>query len=793
MSDSSYAIVKSNLLWQMTSRYGSVSSRHDEPVAIAVKHRLSIPGLTMSTKQESRRNSGRSSAPRSRRGAESSAFGASIDVVDFAVARAAELKALRTVASSVNGNRRVYQQLSWHARRRTMSHSSRRMPVRLRAAHAAQLQKQRPPGQPEKPPGPRGAARLRKYRKKARFLDSIRKLRAKNPAWLETHVWHAKRFSMAVLGGKRVAIKCNDRGYRSCYRATAHASVVHDASYLAIVEVCSTSKDVLKAVLKRRMSFEDGRRATTDPVTSGTRRVTDLVVQDESGVAIAPVDILWRPGPAAQFWIWVLPAMQESVEDAFAKTFSGEVENVCKVSQLANTPLRFSLFGPRSGIVLASVLEPSRHCPDGLKFITQVRSAACLPASCVYSGCVPDPRRAFPPKTMDKHNKNVKVFGDKIREAFRYVEDSELWDEERRKYWREYVPSDVNESSKSKSKAVEVPFLLLQACNSESRGFASGWDLLVPAGWAMAFWASLMFSNGNRAIGQDELRLLRLEATLPVFPEDFVDTVSGSAALREEEKEVMAAYLRRPKSKRVNYTLNRIKSPMYPALTSIAEGEMARAKQEQAEAPPLKKPRSEGDISVEGLKFTDDGDIRIIRSQQQLQKRLGAVYRTLFPSIRRPSSRRPRASPIANTQPAPFDDDVLGNCYMFARVTLHVPGRGVPTKNAIICAATSLDLAAMRRTDGEMYGGFREDKARRGDSAPAREVIGYVTVGAFSLTRGAGIANGVVAVNAIRRLVEEGAVISPERGSNRATGGIAVLFRNVSSLQYRPAVIQLLI
>lgn len=742
----------------------------------------------MSSKRESRRKPGRSSAPKSRRGAEASAFGASIDVVDFAVARAAELKALRTAASSVNGNRRVYQQLSWHARRRTMSHSSRRMPVRLRAAHAAQLQKQRPPGQPEKPPGPRGAARLRKYRKKARFLDSIRKLRAKNPAWLETHVWHAKRFSMGVLAGKKVAVKCNDRGYRSCYRATAHASVVHDASYFAVVELCSTSRDVLKGVLKRRMSFEDGRRATTDPVTSGTRRVTDLVVQDESGVAIAPVDILWRPGPVAQLWIWVLPAMKESVENAFAKRLHGEVEDVCKVSQLANTPLCFSLFGPRSGIVLASVLEPPRHCPDRLKFITQVRSAACLPASCVYSGRVPDPRRAFPPKTMGKHNKNVKVFGDEMRDAFRYVEDSELWDEEKRKYWREYVASGAKETPKSKP--VEVPFLLLQASNSETRGFASGWDLVIPAGWGMAFWASLMFSNGNRAIGQDELRLLRLEATLPIFPEDFVDTVSGSAALREEEKEVMAAYLRRPKSKRVNYTLNRIESPMYPALTSIAQRELARAKQEQAEAPALKKPRSEGGITDEGLNLTDDGDIRIIRSQQQHKTRLGAVYTTLFPPTRRQACRRPRALPTGNTQPAQLDDDVLGNYNKFARVTLHVPGKGVPTKNALICAATPSDLEAMRRTDGETYGGFREARARRGDSAPGREVIGYVTVGAFSLTRGAGIANGVVAINAVRRLVVEGAVVSRWRECSEATGGIAVLFRNVSSLQYRPAMIK---
>lgn len=121
-----------------------------------------------------------------------------LDVVSFSVARADEMQALRkALAGNKTRVKRVYQRLSWHARRRTMSHSASRMPRRLRAAHMRELE--------------RGGAvcdvgkklwrrRAKKYRGKARFLKALRRMRVERQ--METHVWHAKRFRMSEgLGG----------------------------------------------------------------------------------------------------------------------------------------------------------------------------------------------------------------------------------------------------------------------------------------------------------------------------------------------------------------------------------------------------------------------------------------------------------------------------------------------------------------------------------------------------------------------------------------------------------------
>jgi hypothetical protein len=37
--------------------------------------------------------------------------------------------------------------------------------------------------------------------------------------WLETHIWHAKRFHMAQHWGYRLADFPNDKGWRACQRA----------------------------------------------------------------------------------------------------------------------------------------------------------------------------------------------------------------------------------------------------------------------------------------------------------------------------------------------------------------------------------------------------------------------------------------------------------------------------------------------------------------------------------------------------------------------------------------------
>lgn len=728
-------------------------------------------------------------------------YGASVDVVDFTVARATELRALRQAALSISGNRRVYQKLSWHLRRRTMSHSSRRMPARLRVAHARQLasQSSKEPGKSkERPPGPRGAMRLRKYRKKARFLLAFRKLRAESPAWLETHIWHAKRFQMLDLpGGRIVAEHPNDRGTRSAFRAASHASVIHDASYLDVIEISSACKSELCNALQSCLSPEDAALATVDPVVNGSRRVQNVVLLDSSGDAVAPVDILWRPGREAQLWLWVLPVTTEHVIHALQNlpTSLGPLS----VTNLSGKLLTFTVIGPRAGPVLRAVLD--RVESDGVEWECAItaRSPASLPAGCVVVGNVEDPRETFPPKRMNAavHRQPPAGLHNALLTGFRSVPDSLLWAQEAR---------DASSLSVKKSKrrdlsarAVRVPFMLLNRQAGLSRGFASGWDLILPSGWGMAFWMSFMYANGSRAVGRREMRHLSLESNEPVFPQDFIDTPAGYMVMRVEQLALLERYERRPKSKRVNYSLYRNCSPFFPDLETVSPlGDQS----DSTGAPPRKRSRALPPPSDAEAAYKPK--VALLRSVTKLRLalNLGTMGDALNrgPQAGRSGRRGTKWQAMAQGRNSEMHASsaqgaIRPSTGLFVRVTLRPCGKGLLEANAMLCTPLSKDFQEMKEQSTK-YGGFREKLAHRGrgDVTPSRDVIGYVTNGAYSLARGGGVASGALSLLGLKHLLMTNDALPAPRGG--AESGVRsafflqvrVLFRNPSSLQYRSAV-----
>lgn len=67
----------------------------------------------------------------------------------------------------------------------------------------------------------KGKRPSRKYRRKPSNLLMEYNRRQLTTMWLETHIWHAKRFHMTELWGYKLPNYPNDKSFRACYRATA--------------------------------------------------------------------------------------------------------------------------------------------------------------------------------------------------------------------------------------------------------------------------------------------------------------------------------------------------------------------------------------------------------------------------------------------------------------------------------------------------------------------------------------------------------------------------------------------
>src|SRR5688572_26696693 len=115
-----------------------------------------------------------------------------------------------------------------------------------------------------------------------------------------------------------------------------------------------------------------------------------------------------------------------------------------------------------------------------------------------------------------------------------------------------------------------IPDLLIQnpgvrqasSCDVRTPGYGCGFDLILPAGWATAFWISLIYRTAM-AGGCRELRGIELETGRLQFPSGYPDTEASQQQMLVSYSERAAKYNRMPPSKRCNYSKLGIAAPYH--------------------------------------------------------------------------------------------------------------------------------------------------------------------------------------------------------------------------------------
>ena len=108
-----------------------------------------------------------------------------------------------------------------------------------------------------------------------------------------------------------------------------------------------------------------------------------------------------------------------------------------------------------------------------------------------------------------------------------------------------------------------IPLILirrtLETPGAESRSI-HGYTLLLPAGWSMAFWNSLIYT-GTRVGGQRERQTQAYEAGTGYFPRDYPSSSAYKEWAAKKASEEEAVWLRKPPAKRVNYGKLGVRNP----------------------------------------------------------------------------------------------------------------------------------------------------------------------------------------------------------------------------------------
>ncbi|XP_047217407.1 ribonucleases P/MRP protein subunit POP1 isoform X2 [Girardinichthys multiradiatus] len=252
----------------------------------------------------------------------------------FARARAAEVSAMLKAVTKTTASSHVFQTLPKHMRRRAMSHNTKRLPRRLRDV-ANRMREKSLLASSKKKKEPAKSKSRKARRRHGNLLLEFNRRQRKN-IWLETHIWHAKRFHMVKKWGYCLGDRPTYKCYRPCYRAMSSHCLLQDLSYYCCIEL-KGEEDKLLAALSQLTSKEGGPTFAAAMCLSGGRQgsVTVHRAGQYPSQPLGPVTYLWRPQTAGlthrQLWIWAHPTLKQDLLP--------ELQSVCLCSEAVVTPV----------------------------------------------------------------------------------------------------------------------------------------------------------------------------------------------------------------------------------------------------------------------------------------------------------------------------------------------------------------------------------------------------------------------------------------------------------------------
>ncbi|KAL1506338.1 hypothetical protein ABEB36_005722 [Hypothenemus hampei] len=514
------------------------------------------------------------SATNSASGSKNNSMPTTITLSTFTAARIKEIQAMRKNIMESRSTKLAFQKLPKHMRRRTMSHVVKRLPRRLRQIHMNQMQKAGLP-----PKNNRGS---RKYRRRPLNLQSEYARRQRRVKWLNTHLWHAKRFHMIEKWGYKLPKQPCDKSFRACYRATTQHCLVQDMSYVKCIELNGSYEDIMSQLEKmvdirtgltfKALCFREGKKF-------GELTLFEPAVNSYERKAIGQIKYLWNQYADGRklLWLFVHAAFYKQMVTLFIKLFNFELlkENELKTItykspqgvilkeleyELDTISLTGSLAIDILKIALRTVELTEKH-QDMLRNCTRkflikqnqvfdnLSKESHIPPNMVLSITVNDPRLNFPTKRTKALLNSCTPNDDDFDELQSNLSFSPLFDERVRNLIKTNRVSNeeickLREKNLIPGSELElknetlIPLILLWRPGNkekENNGYSSGWDIIVPSNWSQTFFLAFVMW-GARAGGLRETESIAFERSQPdiLYP----DTIAGE----EEERDISQLY-----------------------------------------------------------------------------------------------------------------------------------------------------------------------------------------------------------------------------------------------------------
>ncbi|KAH8104719.1 POP1-domain-containing protein [Cristinia sonorae] len=512
--------------------------------------------------------------------------------------------------------------------------------------------------------------------------------------------------------------------------------------------------------------------------------------EDNLQVKSTPIRSVWvRVHPSIFTEVYI--ALQTAASYALdaAKAANGADSKVVLSVEIADLRERLNVFeimGAKSSQVLKGALKPlfEKGRKDFATFwdsLGNLQTTASLPRNMIIGFTVNDPRLSFPPKNAHVQLKASNPMSTPVANIFpsSHLALSGIWDEKARDQLKKpkYKKKDLDErraqnvvpgtSLQPKQQDDRIPILLIQrsleslsegatpgsSSNADASSSLHGWTLIIPSGWAMPFFSSLIYT-GTRVAGQRERQTQFFEAGKSYFPRDYPFTESYQAFADDRKAEDEAKWLRKPPAKRPNYEALQTRSPWIPDWEVVLE--IAPSTQSSNLITTQRAVQDDTDPSAPAKKKIRPWLLRGCNVQKVLDE-AGKMFNRavgLYEQINQLKTKKGLDALDNSIRP----DDLWRGALV--RVKLKMCTRGRPDDLAMIYRVDDDEHAEWVVSTNKAVGLEDEDESKielANRQTPPSDIIGYVTTGNFSLSLGKAFAIGAVSVSRLFDLRDQAA------------------------------------
>ncbi|XP_025266297.1 ribonucleases P/MRP protein subunit POP1 isoform X3 [Camponotus floridanus] len=341
--------------------------------------------------------------------------------------------------------------------------------------------------------------------------------------YLETHSWHASRYHMISKWGYKLPHYSFNKAVTHSYRAITKYCLLQDISYYTCIEIVG-EKNWLEAALREHCNPK--KTFAENMYTNGQREGTVMFFKKNGypRFPIGYVNFFWKLSETniKTIWIWVHPAFYSDFLSEIISSFDFKQNNVrqgridishnlndlytndagCEMRVLKCALNRFRLSGPTALTVLKEALHvpslteldlDSESCP-----MTEEQDSSLNDEKLDTSS---DPRFYLPGRSTkteipsSAENLHSQLSNDLNR--------SPIWDAQIRQIVSSSCVSKhtINKIGMSdnpyfsKDTVTKIPILLIQKPTVASLGLGFRIDIIIPSGWALAFWFALIMQS----------------------------------------------------------------------------------------------------------------------------------------------------------------------------------------------------------------------------------------------------------------------------------------------------------